>query len=202
MGQSPLSQASDDRLLDMLFAGEEIEEEIELEGARVAVTSHRLLAFMPEGGERRFDHEDRPNVLDARVQSAGHPDYLSWCVRSFIYGLLLVGSGYLLNSSGLLTNSGDTNTPNTQAVAGIQQMIGTMADAFSLLTSVLLLVGGILLVAAIVLGILYLLTRSEELIIERAGRDPIRIPINGNEAEDAACRIRAAVGTSSKPSID
>ncbi len=50
MGQSPLSQASDDRLLDMLFAGEEIEEEIELEGARIAVTSHRLLAFHARRG--------------------------------------------------------------------------------------------------------------------------------------------------------
>ncbi|MCO8242872.1 MULTISPECIES: hypothetical protein [unclassified Haladaptatus] len=202
MGQSPLSQASDDRLLDMLFAGEEIEEEIELEGARIAVTSHRLLAFMPEGEDRRFDHEDRPNVLDARVQAAGHPDYLSWCVRSFIYGLLLVGGGYLLDSSGLLTDFGDTNTASAQAVAGVQGMVGTMVHAFSLLTSILLLVGGVLLLVAIILGILYLFTRSEELIIERAGRDPIRIPVDGNEAEDAARRIRAAVGTGSKPSID
>ncbi|MGA9401466.1 hypothetical protein [Haladaptatus sp.] len=202
MGQSPLSQASDDRLLDMLFAGEEIEEEIELEGARIAVTSHRLLAFMPEGEDRRFDHEDRPNVLDARVQAAGHPDYLSWCVRSFMYGLLLVGGGYLLDSSGLLTDFGDTNTASTQAVAGVQGMVGTMVHAFSLLTSILLLVGGVLLLVGLILGVLYLFTRSEELIIERAGRDPIRIPVDGNEAEDAARRIRAAVGTGSKPSID
>ncbi|KZN25358.1 hypothetical protein A4G99_02325 [Haladaptatus sp. R4] len=202
MGQSPLSQASDDRLLDMLFAGEEIEEEIELEGARIAVTSHRLLAFMPEGEDRRFDHEDRPNVLDARVQAAGHPDYLSWCVRSFIYGLLLVGGGYLLDSSGLLTGFGDTNTASAQAVAGVQGMVGTMVHAFSLLTSILLLVGGVLLLVGLILGILYLFTRSEELIIERAGRDPIRIPVDGNEAEDAARRIRAAVGTGSKPSAD
>ncbi len=157
---------------------------------------------MPEGGERRFDHEDRPNVLDARVQAAGRPDFLSWCVRSFIYGLLLVGGGYLLNSSGVLTDFNTANTPNTRAVGGVQQMIGNMVSAFSLLTSVLLLVGGILVFAAIVLGLLYLFTRSEELIIERAGRDPIRIPVDGDEAEDAARRIRTAVGTGSKPSAD
>lgn len=202
MEQSPLSQASDDRLLDMLFAGEEIEEEIELEGARIAVTSHRLLAFMPEGGERRFDHEDRPNVLDARVQTAGRPDYLSWSVKSFVYGLLLVGGGYLLNSSGLLVQLDGSRPSNTHFVGGVQQMIGMMVSAFSLLTSVLLLMGGILVFIALVCGALYFTTRSEELIIERAGRDPIRIPTSGSEAEDAARRIRAAVGTSSKPSAD
>ncbi|ODR82360.1 hypothetical protein BG842_01205 [Haladaptatus sp. W1] len=202
MEQSPLSQASDDRLLDMLFAGEEIEEEIELEGARIAVTSHRLLAFMPEGGERRFDHEDRPNVLDARVQAAGKPDYLSWSVRSFVYGLLLVGCGYLLNSSGLLTNLDGTTPTEGDVILGLQQMVGMMVSAFTLLTSVLLPVGGVLLLAAAVFGALYVTTRSEELIIERAGRDPIRVPVNGDEAKDAARRIRAAVGTSSKPSAD
>ncbi|WP_423743804.1 hypothetical protein V5735_12390 (plasmid) [Haladaptatus sp. SPP-AMP-3] len=202
MEQSPLSQASDDRLLDMLFAGEEIEEEIELEGARIAVTSHRLLAFMPEGGERRFDHEDRPNVLDARVQAAGKPDYLSWSVRSFVYGLLLVGCGYLLNSSGLLTNLDGTTSTDGGVILGLQQMVGMMVSAFTLLTSVLLPVGGVLLLAAAVFGALYVTTRSEELIIERAGRDPIRVPVDGDEAKDAARRIRAAVGTSSKPSAD
>ncbi|EFW93847.1 hypothetical protein ZOD2009_01850 [Haladaptatus paucihalophilus DX253] len=202
MEQSPLSQASDDRLLDMLFAGEEIEEEIELEGARIAVTSHRLLAFMPEGGERRFDHEDRPNVLDARAQAAGKPDYLSWSVRSFVYGLLLVGCGYLLNSSGLLTNLDGTTPTEGGVILGLQQMVGMMVSAFTLLTSVLLPVGGVLLLAAAVFGALYVTTRSEELIIERAGRDPIRVPVNGDEAKDAARRIRAAVGTSSKPSAD
>jgi hypothetical protein len=202
MEQSPLSQASDDRLLDMLFAGEEIEEEIELEGARIAVTSHRLLAFMPEGGDRRFDHEDRPNVLDARVQAAGRPDYLSWSVKSFVYGLLLVGCGYLLNSSGLLTEFDSTRSADQQILLGIQQMVGTMVSAFSLFARVLLPVGGMLVLAAIVFALLYFMTRSEELIIERAGRDPIRVPVNGSEAEDAARRIRAAVGTSSKPSAD
>jgi hypothetical protein len=202
MEQSPLSQASDDRLLDMLFAGEEIKEEIELEGARIAVTSHRLLAFMPEGGERRFDHEDRPNVLDACVQAAGRPDYLSWSVKSFVYGLLLVGCGYLLNSSGLLTEFDSARSADQQALLAVQQMVGTMVSAFSLLASILLPVGGILVLAALVFAALYFVTRSEELIIERAGRGPIRIPVDGSEAEDAACRIRAAIGTHSKPSAD
>ncbi|MFH5799587.1 hypothetical protein [Haladaptatus sp. CMAA 1911] len=202
MEQSPLSQASDDRLLDMLFAGEEIEEEIELEGARIAVTSHRLLAFMPDGGERRFDHEDRPNVLDARVQAAGRPDYLSWSVKSFVYGLLLVGCGYLLNSSGLLTAFDSARSADQQALLAVQQMVGTMVSAFSLLASILLPVGGVLILAALVFAVLYFMTRSDELIIERAGRDPIRIPVDSSEAEDAAHRIRAAVGTSSKPSAD
>ncbi|WP_458208408.1 hypothetical protein [Haladaptatus sp. NG-SE-30] len=202
MQQSPLSQASDDRLLDMLFAGEEIEEEIELTGARIAVTSHRVLAFMPEGGGRRFDHEDRPNVLDARVEPAGQQNYLSWSVRSLVYGTILLGGGYLITSSGILTQLGGTNTPDGQVVGGVKQLVTFMIDMFSILTDVLLLVGGVLVFTALVLGSLYLSSRSEELVIERAGRDPICVPVDGKEAEDAARRIRETLGTSSKPSAD
>ncbi|WP_266078983.1 hypothetical protein [Haladaptatus caseinilyticus] len=194
MRQSPLSQASDDRLLDMLFAGEDIEEEIELEGARIAVTSHRVLAFMPEGGGRRFDHADRPNVLDASVQPTGQDGYLSWTVRSIVYGMVLLGGGYLLNSSGVLTQLGNTKGPDSHIVGGIEGMIASMAIMFGVLTDALLLIGGVLLFAAIVFGGLYFVTRSEELVIERAGRDPIYVPVDGKEAEDAARRIRSALG--------
>ncbi|WP_435155581.1 hypothetical protein [Haladaptatus sp. DFWS20] len=194
MRQSPLSQASDDRLLDMLFAGEEIEEEIELEGARIAVTSHRVLAFMPEGGGRRFDHADRPNVLNASVQPTGQNGYLSWTIRSVVYGIILLGGGYLLNSSGILTELGSTETSDGQIVGGIGQMISSMAIMFGVLTDALLLIGGVLLFAALTFGGLYFTTRSEELVIERAGREPIYVPVAGEEAEDAARRIRSVLG--------
>ncbi|WP_049969419.1 hypothetical protein [Haladaptatus cibarius] len=194
MRQSPLSEASDDRLLDMLFAGEDIEEEIELEGARIAVTSHRVLAFMPEGGGRRFDHADRPNVLDASVQPTGHDGYLSWVIRSVVYGIILLGGGFLINSSGILAKLGNTEAPNDQIIGGVGQMISSMAVMFGVLTDALLLIGGVLLFVAFVLGALYFVTQSEELVIERAGREPIYVPVNGKEAEDAARRIRTTLG--------
>ncbi|WP_227374752.1 hypothetical protein [Haladaptatus halobius] len=202
MQQSPLSQASDDRLLDMLFAGEEIEEEIELKGARIAVTSHRVLAFMPEGGGRRFDHEDRPNVLNASVQPAGQHGYLSWSVRSLVYGTILLGGGYLITSSGILTQLGGTQESGGQVVGGVNQLITLMVGMFSVLLDAFLLVGAVLVLAAVALGGLYLASRSEELVIERAGRDPICVPVDGKEAEDAARRLRETLGTSSKPSAD
>ncbi|SIR51405.1 hypothetical protein SAMN05421858_2587 [Haladaptatus litoreus] len=194
MRQSPLSEASDDRLLDMLFAGEDIEEEIELDGARIAVTSHRVLAFMPEGGGRRFDHADRPNVLNASVQPTGHDSYLSWVIRSVVYGIILLGGGFLINSSGILVRLGNTEAPNDQIIGGVGQMISSMAVMFGILTDAFLLIGGVLLFVGFVLGALYFVTRSEELVIERAGREPIYVPVNGKEAEDAARRIRTTLG--------
>lgn len=194
MRQSPLSEASDDRLLDMLFAGEDIEEEIELDGARIAVTSHRVLAFMPEGGGRRFDHADRPNVLNASVQPTGHDSYLSWVIRSVVYGIILLGGGFLINSSGILARLGNTEAPNDQIIGGVGQMISSMAVMFGILTDAFLLIGGVLLFVGFVLGALYFVTRSEELVIERAGREPIYVPVNGKEAEDAARRIRTTLG--------
>ncbi|WP_433626414.1 hypothetical protein [Halomicrococcus sp. NG-SE-24] len=202
MHESPLSQTTDDRLADILFAGEEIEEEITVDDARIAVTSHRVLAFMPGGGDRQFDHADRPNVVDASVQTTGRRRYLSWAVRSVVYGAVLVGGGYLLHSSGVLSTFDGTSVPNNQAVGDVGRMIGTFSNLFGVLTDVLVLVGVVLLAVAAALAGLYYASRSEELVIERAGREPIRVPVGGEQAEAAASRIRSLVGTSSKPRND
>ena len=202
MNQSPLSQASDDRLAEMLFAGEDIEEEVALDGARIAVTSHRILAFMPEGGDRRFDHADRPNVLDASVQTAGRNSYLSWMLKSVLYGVITLGGGYVIHSSGILSQLDGTKAPKNRAVSGVNAMVELMSNLFVFLADALVFVGAFLLLVGAALGWVYYTSRSEELVIERAGRDPIRVPVGGERAESVARTIRASVGTGSKSQTD
>jgi hypothetical protein len=70
-----------------------------------------------------------------------------------------------------------------------------------MLTTTLLVGGGLLLLTAGTLAALYFSSRERELVIERAGRDPMRVPVE-DDAEEVAGGLRAAVGTSSKPRSD
>ncbi|WP_132058016.1 hypothetical protein [Halorussus amylolyticus] len=202
MSQSPLSQATDDRLSSMLFQGEEVEEELSVDGARIAVTTHRVLVFTPNGEGRRFDHEDRPNVLDASVETVGRDAYASWGAKSAVYGAVLLGGGVLLTASGVLERL-DAATPSEGAPdAGLGQFMGILPDAFGMFATGCLVGGGVLLVAAAALAAVYVSSRSKELVIERAGRDPMRVPLRNDDGEQVARRLRTALGTASKPSND
>ncbi|MFC7081650.1 hypothetical protein [Halorussus caseinilyticus] len=125
MSQSPLSQATDDRLSEMLFQGEEVEEEFTVEGARVAVTTHRVLVFTPDGDGRRFDHADRPNVLDANVETTGQGSYVEWGVKTGVYGAVMLGGGVLLKTSGILDRLGTVNAPEDAPGSGIAQLVSS-----------------------------------------------------------------------------
>ena len=202
MSQSPLSQATDDRLSEMLFQGEEVEDEFTVEGARVAVTTHRVLVFTPEGEGRRFDHADRPNVVDATVETTGKDSYVGWGVRAGVYGTVLFGGGLLLKTSGILDSLGGVTPPDDAPGAGIAQLVSLLPKALGMLTTVLLVGGGLLVVGALALVGFYFSSRERELVIERAGRDPMRVPVRDDDAEEVARRLRTAVGTSSKPRSD
>ncbi len=202
VSQSPLSQATDDRLSQMLFQGEEVKEEFTLEGARVAVTTHRVLVFTPDREGRRFDHADRPNVIDASVETTGADSYVGWSVRAAIYGAVLFGGGVLLETSGILDGLGGTQPPQDAPGADIAQLVSLLPKAFDALTAALLVGGGLLVVVALALAGLYFSSRERELVIERAGQDPMRVPVRDDDAKEVARRLRTAVGTGSKPRSD
>jgi hypothetical protein len=202
MSQSPLSQATDDRLASMLFQGEEVEEEFTVEGARVAVTTHRVLVFTPDGEGRRFDHADRPNVLDATVETTGQNSYVGWGVKTSIYGTVLLATGFLLRTSGLVDELGGATAPTDAPGAEVAQMVSLLPTLLGTLTNVILVVGGLLVIAAVALAGLYYDSRERELVIERAGRDPMRVPVRSDDAEQVARQLRTTLGTGSKPRSD
>lgn len=196
--QSPLSQATDDRLSNMLFQGEEVEEEFTVSDARVAVTTHRVLVFTPDCDDRRFDHADRPNVLDANVETTGQESYVEWGVKSSVYGAVLFGGGLLLEFSGVLDELDGVEATAT----GGSQLVSALPALLDVLTNASLVVGVLLLTVAAALTGLYYQSRERELVIERAGRDPMRVPVRSDEGDDVARRLRDAVGTGSKSPSD
>ncbi len=197
--QSPLSQATDDRLSNMLFQGEEIEEEFTVSDARVAVTTHRALVFTPDGDGRRFDHADRPNVLGASLETTGRESYVEWGVRSAVYGTVLLGGSLVLDLSGVLD---ELDAASDTGATGVSELVSLLPSALATLTTVALLVGALLLLAAGALVGLYARSREQELVIERAGRDPMRVPVRGEAGEQVARGLRAAVGTGSTSPSD
>lgn len=203
--ESPLSQATDDRLASMLFQGEEVEDEFTVEDGRVAVTTHRVLVFTPEGDGRRFDHADRPNVLDANVETAGQASYVEWGVRTAVYGVVMLGGSLVLKASGVLDQLEGTKPPADAPGAEIARMFSLLPELLGAFTDLLLVLGGLLLLAAVVLTGLYFESRTSELVIERAGREPMRVPADADDedAERVARRLRTTVaGTGSKPRTD
>lgn len=178
------------RCLDeLLFRGETIEEDINLDCARVAVTTHRIFALTSNKNSMEYDHADRTHLRDATVELAGNADSRNWTVRSSILGAALLSSGYVIEQSSFLAPLGigdEATTTGTGLLAALSSALG--------LFSALFLLGGIAFVlAATALSAHYVRTRKRELIIELVDRDPIRIPVAEEEGQEAAARLRGWV---------
>lgn len=180
----------DYRLDELLFQGEEIEEDIELDGARIAMTSHRILVLQPGGDGRHFDHADRPNVTDATVTTSGEPKYRDWTVRGAMYGAVLLVGGILLGYSGTLQQIANVQVDASPDAGAVVQVLDLVVSTLELLAGGLLVSGILAMGATVGLMGLYVHTRRCELIIELAGRDPIRVPVDSEEGERAANLIR------------
>lgn len=181
------------RLNELLFEGEEIEERTSLDAAEIAVTTHRVLVLTPEGDGRAFDHADRPNVAGTTVENTGEDAYLNWGVRSGVYGIALLSGGYLLKQSGVFGVLSDAQAEGSPELGGILQVTAALSSVFETLTGLLLLVGILSVLAAGALLYRYNNSRSQELVIELAGRDPIQIPVEEAEGERAVDELQRAL---------
>lgn len=193
---------------ELLFEGEEVEKRTTVGAGEIAVTTHRVLVVTPEEGtgaterakgeeserERRsFDHADRPNVVGAAVRSTGEETYLDWGVRSGVYGVALLSGGYLLKHSGVFGVFSNVQADGSSEPTGVIRLATALSGASETLTGLLLLVGVLAVVAAGALLYRYSDSRSRELVIELAGREPIRIPVDEGEGERAVAELRAAL---------
>ncbi|WP_181684915.1 hypothetical protein [Halorhabdus salina] len=182
-----------DRVEDLLYEGEDVEERVDLGDAAVIVTSHRVLAFTPQLEGKNFREVKRPNVSGAAITTTAESNFLAMGVRAGLYGVLLLGIGLVVDFSAIM--GGISLTGGGTQELGIGNVLGMVEGMISLIGQLdyyMRLFGALLLVFAIVpLGV-YAWTRERHLVIEVAGDDDIHVAVP-EDAEDAVERVRTAI---------
>lgn len=177
----------------LCYDGERVVERAPLGAGWAAVTTHRVLAYNPAADGRRFEAVDRPNVSGVSVDAAGEGRLLGWGLRAAVYGLAGLGGGVALRAMDLGETLSMGATAGAAPVGSVLAVTDALAAALSLLTTLLLLGGVVLVVGS--LGILarYLRTRRPALVVDRFGDDPVRLPAPRGDGERAANALSAAL---------
>ena len=166
-----------DRVEELLYDGEQVEQQVDVDTARVVVTSHRVLVFTPELDGENLRQVDRPNVVGLERGALSEDALLTRGLRAGIWGVLLVGAGVLFDFGSLiggvdLTGGGTGELGLGGTLEGLQSML----ELLGLLDELLLAAGAVaMLVAVAVLG-LFWHRRTPTLAITVAGGDDIHLP--------------------------
>lgn len=178
-----------ERVDELLYQGEEALERHEAGPNLLVVTTHRLLAFTPEGDGPNFQHVDLPNVTGVSLSATGRPKLLEYGVKTGALGLLAFGSGAAVDFAGLLSlDSVDTTGAGQVGVGGVLGMVDAVAGLLALLDVALTAGGALLTLAGLGLLAVYLRSRERELVVEVAGGDPVTVATDDPEAVRAFLR--------------
>lgn len=179
-----------------LYAGESVLVTEPLSSGWVAVTTHRLLVFTPDGDGPAFASYDRLNVRDVGVERGGDGTYLSYLPRLVVYGLVFVGGWAVFRQAGLATLL-DVDAGDSLDVVGMTEIFDTIRTGLQLLEVGLLVVGLLTLAGAGVLGALYVQSRHPRLVVDVAGDGPVGHPLPSSVATETVSltRIRSALST-------
>jgi len=183
-----------DRIQDLLYDGETVRETVAVEGARVVVTSHRVLAFTPDSDGANFRQVERPNVVGVSTGAEANGALLARGVRWAVIGLVLLGIGTVVDFGGIV-GSVDLSTGGTAGVGigGVLGAVQGMLDLLRQLDAILQGLGALgALLGALVLGG-YLITRTPTLVVEVAGDDgDVHLP-RPDDAGATSDRLEAAI---------
>lgn len=182
-----------DRVEDLLFDGEAIEEAIDVGDARVVVTSHRVLVFTPETEGANLQQADRPNAEGVRIDASGRDQLRQFGVKAGGVGLLALVLGSLISLDGLLAAPETGGAASRIGIGGLMSMLGAVVALVNLLDDLLRAAGAFALLVGVGAVGVYLWTRRRYLVIDVAGDETMRMPAPEN-TERAVERIRAALG--------
>lgn len=184
-----------DRLDDLLYEGESIEESVTVGDARVVVTSHRLLSFAPHLDGPNFRQVDRPNVLGVSTGARSDTGHLVRGVRWTAIGLVLVLAGTFLDMDDLVGGVDLGGGAGGQiGVGGVLGVVRSMLDLLRQLDELLQLFGALALLLGVVVFGVYLRSREPTIVVEIAGdEDDVHLP-RPEDARAIVDRLAAAVG--------
>ena len=120
-----------DRVQDLLYDGESVRERVAVDDAQVVVTSHRVLAFTPDGDGPNFRQVERPNVAGVSTGATASGALLGRGVRWTAIGLVLLGFGTVVDF-GAIVGDVDLSTGGTGAV-GLGGVLGAVQGMLDLL---------------------------------------------------------------------
>jgi hypothetical protein len=172
------------------YDGEDVIERLDLDGARIAVTSHRVLVVTPDGPGSRFRSVYRPNVVGVGGGVRADRGAGRRALQAGAYAVLLSAAGAIIDLDGLV---GGVNVTGTEELGGVTSLIQQMLDLLLLVDDLFVGVGLLAGAVAVAFAGLYLWRRNEEFRIRVAGGDPIALPSQERE-EVLADRLRAAIG--------
>lgn len=190
-----------DRVDELLYDGERVTESVDVPAGRLVVTTHRLLAFTPDGDGANFRAVDRPNVESVRLSADGSGRYLRWTLRPLLLGAILLAAGTQLDIGDPLS-SVDTSGAGETGAGGIVSSITSVTSLLAVLDELMVAVGAVcLLVVALLLG-LYLYSRERRLVVAVAGDDDVGVPVSGDRSATVARLEAALAGDGAGPVTD
>ncbi|MFB6146095.1 MAG: hypothetical protein ABEJ08_00225 [Halobacteriaceae archaeon] len=182
---------------NLLYGGESVTASVDVDAARVLVTTHRVLVV--DGGPDRptLQSAHRPNVEGVGVETAGRSAALRTGARAVVGGGLAFAVGLLVDLDGLIgpVPTDPAGGASGAGVAGVAQVVGMVQAVVSTLAVAdrLLRYGG---AAVAVLGAAllatYAVSRRRRLVVHVAGGEPLELP-TGADPRAAARRVEAAL---------
>jgi hypothetical protein len=163
---------------DLLYESESIEEVVDIDDARVVVTSHRVLTFTPGMDGENFEQVERPNVTGVSTSAIAPTNLAARAVRYGIYSAMLMLAGIFVDFGGLIGGASfDSQSLQETGASGIAGMAQGMLSFFTQLDDLMRMFGALGLLVAVVIFAVYWLLRTPTLAITIAGeREDLHVP--------------------------
>jgi hypothetical protein len=167
-----------ERLDDLLYAGEEIDERVEFGDDEVVVTTHRVIALTPSTDGKRYRALDRPNVTGAATDVDADRGHLKTAASVGVLAALLLAFDLAVDLQGLL---GVAPSDAPAAASGALSTVETVLAAIDLLVTLSWAVPALVAVAYVAQ---YLLGRNQVIRLSVAGEADVLIPVGEDPAVD------------------
>ncbi len=168
--------AWESRVEQLLYEGEEVRVQVGGHNVQVVVTTHRVLAFMPEEKDANFRAVDLPNVTGVSETITGPDTWLLNGAKWLGVGVLLLAIGFIADFEGMLIGPDLQQSVGQIGLGGIIGLFAMLRTFFALIDDALLLGGAIAAVGGLGAVGWYLYNRRETVTIAVSGEEDIILP--------------------------
>lgn len=182
------------RVEELLYESESVEEAVDIDDARVVVTSHRVMTLTPEMDGENFRQVERPNVTAVETGALSNVSLAERAIRYGIYGGLLVVAGLVIDFERFVGDvSFDAEATEQTGASGIVGIAQGMLDLMAQLDQLMQVAGALALLVAVAMFAVYWLLRTPTLAIRVAGdAEDLHVP-RPKEPDLAARTLEQAI---------